>query len=162
MESCKLPDIIKTITEYKTLIEIILSCLLAAAAIIGIVIASGQKKINQTQLSIELFKIRWEYFVTIRDFMISILGNGEIKDEDEKIYNQKMVGYKFVFDNEMESFLKEFNEKSNEFHNICATLNNTEGFEERSKVVQKRDECFKWFKDKYSSLEILFAPYLKI
>ena len=80
-----MPDIIKTITEYKPLIEIILSCLLAAAAIIGIVIAFGQKKINQTQLSIELFKIRWEYFITIRDFIILILAHGDIKDEDERI-----------------------------------------------------------------------------
>jgi len=78
-----------------------------AIAGFGIYIAWQQKTIAARKLKHDLFDRRFAVFSAVREFLSSIIREGEVIQEESFKYLAGTAEVKFLFDEEMEKYLKE-------------------------------------------------------
>jgi hypothetical protein len=81
-----------------------------AAMVFGAItswIAYQQWRTARDRVRLDVFKLRYRYFLSLRDFMISIIQDGNTDLNKHSQYVRKMVGSEFVFNKELTAYIED-------------------------------------------------------
>lgn len=132
-------------------------------AILGSVIAYLQWRINKARLKHELFDRRYDQFLTVRNFLGSIITTGEVKQEEQGKFLVGTRGMRFTFDKKIAIYNEEVIWKlAIDLEVLQLELDDFVLGKERSTNIYKQAEIKKQLMKELSNLNNKFSDYLQL
>ena len=145
-------------TNPKDWIDYLQALLTPAIALLGILIAWLQWRINHNRLKLERFKDRFDRFEATRKFFQSIIQQGGVVEKERLAFLSATVGSRFVFDDKIADFLDELHDKA-----VDLQTGNEESRHgpkgTRADKTKELSNLKKWFIAELRGLEKRFAKY---
>jgi hypothetical protein len=142
-----------------------LSALLAPAiALLAVVVAVQQRKINRDRLRFEQFDKKFAIYNSVRRFLaLCVISGGVIKEMDGGEYVRGIYGARFLFGPKLHALLVEIHHKSVTLDSLIKELDKLpEGSEERRASIAEQRAIKDWFENTLLGLDDLFDKYLKL
>ena len=134
-------------------------------AILALWIAYQQYKVQKYKAKFDLFERRMKIYESIRDALENIVRDATTKNVNFNELYTAIRHSRFLFDDELNSYLKEIEKKIIELMITNNQLFGTESLpigEERTKVVHENSEYFTWLTSQLSTLEDKFSNFMRI
>ena len=96
----------------KDWVDIMTALLTPTIAVLGSVIAILQWRINRFRLKHELFDKRYDIYTAAMAFLVSIIQNGKVKEEDRLHFLAGTKGAKFLFPGKLNEYLDQIHSKA--------------------------------------------------
>jgi hypothetical protein len=127
-------------------------------------IAWRQANTARDKLKLDLYEKRFRVYQALLTFLEAILREGKVTAEFISAFNSSTVGKEFLFNNDVNEYLKEVKNKAMEWRTACdkiKSLQPKDGFEAEQKEANDTDhKLLKWLSDQPSQAPSVFASYL--
>lgn len=146
-------------------IQFILTVLIA---IVTAWIAFNQYQVNRNRLKTELYEKRFQVFKLVDSLLYDIFTEGYVTHVQSKEFYIKTSSSKFLFDKEIEEFIRELYDKSINLYRLHLKLYPADGSpglphgDKRNEICQQEGELEKWFHKQNERSVNLFSKYLRI
>jgi len=131
-------------------------------AIIAVLVAIRQSKINQNKLRLELFDRRIEIFQKIGAYLSEILQTGYATNSELTQFLRDTQYAYFVFGKDIQEYVEEIYKKSNDLYTVVVMFDKLKDSKAQEKNEDKRKELFTYFEKEIVSFRKRFEKYLKL
>lgn len=130
-------------------------------ALLGILIAFLQGLTYRTRLKYELFDRRYEQFIVIKDFLGSIIRNGNVDKDEFYTFLIGTKSFRHIFDKKVDDHFKhKIMLKAVELDCSVSEYQGLHNGYERQNNIRKQIDLQKRLRQEFENLENLFSPYL--
>lgn len=139
-------------------------------AIIALYISYNQYKVNRDKLRLDLFEKRFSVFSGTRILLTVVLQKGDLSLEDLFGYRASIAERSFLFDKDIEEYLKEIDKRALKLLTTNKMLRNDNADRKELSDADKKkrsDACdiiheeLTWLTDQLPLLNEKFSPYMK-
>ncbi|MGN6117590.1 MAG: hypothetical protein ACTHN2_18970 [Nitrobacter sp.] len=113
-------------------------------------------------MRLDLFDKRYAYFVVFRDFMISVIQNGDARHDDLDKFWRGMVGAEFVFDKETAEYIDSIGKRAMLLGAKNRLLENLDLGEQRGQMADDAANIFMSINDEFPALEKKFVKSMNL
>jgi len=130
-------------------------------AFFGILIAFLLRLTYRTRLKYELFDRRYEQFIFIKDFLGSIIRNGNVDKDEFYTFLIGTKSFRYIFDKKIDDHFKhKIMLKAVELDCSVSEYQGLHNGYERQNNIRKQRDLQKRLHQEFENLENLFSPYL--
>ena len=145
-------------TTPKDWIDYLQALLTPTIALLGIMIAWLQWRINNDRLKLERFEHRFTRFEATRKFLQCIIQQGDVVEEERRAFLSATVGSRFVFDDKIADFLDKLHDKAVDLQSGNRESRHGSVGTAADKAKELGD-LKRWFNAEIQGLEKRFAKY---
>ena len=150
-------------TEDRKMMEVIKILSAALTLILGIIatcVLVSQYRLQRQQVKLAVFDKRYAVYEATRKYLEIITQYGEATKEQTDEFLRNADAKDFLFESDVQDFLKELLKKGGELSRIGASLKAEA--KERDKLVKQRSELVKWAAKQFEVSIEAFGKYLKM
>lgn len=152
----------------KNVFDIITSISTGLIALLAIIIAYQQYKINRRRFKFETYELKLGVYKVVQKFLVDILREGTTDYLKLGEFYANASEAIFLFDREVQDRIEEIYKKAVEMISLSQALyppNGEDGLpvgEERRKVAEQKSELLKWHVDQIKETKELFKKHIQL
>ncbi|WP_422134987.1 hypothetical protein [Endozoicomonas sp. ALD040] len=131
-------------------------------ACIAALIAYWQWKTAQNKLKLDLFDKRLAVYEGVTSFIAHVFQTGKVTDDEVRAYMQATRNAKWLFSEEVASYLNSIYEKAIDIQAYRAQLEGVPVGDRRTELVNKESSAKKWLVAQFSVVDEHFRNYMEI
>ncbi len=152
------------VCEIKTILSFLSGLLTPVIAVVAIIIAIRQFKIQQYKVRIDLYDRRIIIYDAIMDFMIHVRQHVDASNDQIYEFIEKTSKSKFLFKGEIKEHIDKLIKKALDLQEVNKELSNhnlPKG-DERTNFAKERTRLFKSLREQYNRTDELFLKYISL
>jgi hypothetical protein len=132
-------------------------------AIFGAIIAWRQSCISKNKLKLDLFEKRFAVYNKARNMLGEIMMEGKLTNQELQKYGAGIQEAKWLFDDQVAKYLgEELWGRAVDLQNYDAELDGKPSGDERTSLINDRNNLKQWFFSQYKALDSKFDKFLKM
>jgi len=152
------------VCEIKTILSFLSGLLTPVIAVVAIIIAIRQFKIQQYKVRIDLYDRRIIIYDAIMNFMIHVRQHGDASDNQIHEFIEKTSKSKFLFKGEIKEHIDKLINKALDLQEVNKELSNHNLLkgDERTNFAKEKTRLFKSLREQYNRTDELFLKYISL
>jgi hypothetical protein len=159
--SIVLVSILSSITQ-KDWLTVLSALLMPTVAGITTYIAVQQYKLERVKTRHFLYEKRFKIYKATMEFLGSIIGAGNITDEELLKFKMEIAESIFLFKEEISKYLDELFKKGIDLNTVNKLIQSRPSGEELNKLIDRQSEIFEWFQNQILISRDKFKKYLSV
>jgi len=115
-------------------------------------------------ISIEMYRLRHPVYVALKNFVLSILQDADVSNEQLVIFIKGIEDALFLYDSEVEEYLDTVYKQAIKFRAVQRIIQRGAGTSDIkwNEALENDDKLFSWFEKQLTDGKYLFANYLNV